>query len=75
VAGIGWAAGGLEERQEQSSFEARVFPILEGGHPADGGGYAVFRVGRTDIDPEEDVPRPGPETDANTASESRRGVF
>ncbi len=75
AAGISWVAGGLEEQQEQSRFEARIFPILEGGRPADGGGYAVFRIGRTDIDPEEDVPRPGPETDANTASESRTGIF
>jgi hypothetical protein len=69
---ITWPNGRLEEGDEKHRFEAGVFPILEGGHPIDGG-YAVFHISRTDVDPEEDVPRPGPETDANTASESWQG--
>jgi len=69
---ITWPDGGLKDSGEQHRFEGRVFPIIEGGHPIDGG-YAVFRISRTDVDPEEDVPRPGPESDANTASESWRG--
>jgi hypothetical protein len=70
---ITWPDGGLKDSGEQHRFEARVFPILEGGHPADDAGFAVFRLSRTDVDPEEDVPRPGPESDANTASESWQG--
>ncbi|MGH7096502.1 MAG: hypothetical protein ACREE4_02440 [Stellaceae bacterium] len=69
---ITWPDGGLKDSGEQHRFEGRVFPILEGGNPADGG-YAVFRISRTDVDPEEDVPRPGPESGANTASESWKG--
>jgi hypothetical protein len=69
---ITWPDGRLQESGEQHRFEARVFPILEGGHPVDGG-YAVFHISRTDVDPEEDVPRPGPESDANTASKSWKG--
>jgi hypothetical protein len=70
---ITWPHGRLEDTAEQHRFRARVFPILEGGYAADDAGYAVFRISRTDVDPEEDVPRPGPESDANTASESWRG--
>jgi len=70
---IKWPEGGIEEKSEQDRFRAQVIPILEGYHPVEGG-FAVFRISRTDVDPDEDVPRPGPETDANTASESREGV-
>jgi hypothetical protein len=70
---ITWPVGGLKDSGEQHRFEARIFPILEGGYSADDPGYAVFRLSRTDVDPEEDVPRPGPESDANTASESWQG--
>ena len=70
---ITWPDGLLEDRGEQHHFRARIFSILEGGYPADDTGYAVFRISRTDVDPEDDVPRPGPESDANTASESWHG--
>jgi hypothetical protein len=70
---ITWPDGGIEDRGDQHHFRARSFPILEGGYPADDAGYAVFRISRTDVDPEDDVPRPGPESDANTASESWQG--
>jgi hypothetical protein len=70
---ITWPEGRLEDIGEQHHFRARAFPILEGGYPADDAGYAVFRISRTDVDPEDDVPRPGPESDTNTASESWHG--
>ena len=69
---INWPGGRLKEGDEQQRFEAGIFPIIEGGHPVDGR-YAVLHLSRTDVDPEADVPRPGPETYANTASESWRG--
>ncbi|HZL59176.1 MAG TPA: hypothetical protein VFC38_05705 [Stellaceae bacterium] len=59
-------------KSESDRFELRNTPIIEGGHLGDGG-YAVFNVSRTDVDPDEDVPRPGPETDSNTASRSWKG--
>ena len=71
---ITWPEGGLQEKSARDRFEARVIPILEGGHPAGDFSYAVFRISRTDVDADEDVPRPGPETDANTASEQWTGV-
>jgi hypothetical protein len=70
---IKWPEGGIEHKSEQDHFRAQIIPILEGYHPVEGG-FAVYRISRTDVDPDEDVPRPGPETDANTASESRTGV-
>jgi hypothetical protein len=59
-------------RKDNERFELRVVPIIEGGYLGDGD-YAVFHTSRTDVDPDEDVPRPGPETDSNTAFRSWRG--
>jgi hypothetical protein len=59
-------------RSETENFELRLSPMIEGGHFGDGG-YAVFHIGRTDVDPDEDVPVPGPETEANTQSKSWYG--
>jgi hypothetical protein len=56
-------------------FEARVATIIEGGHPADNSSFAVFKISRTDVDPGEDVPVFGPETEENTKSESHQGVY
>lgn len=67
-------AGSPEECQEENSgerFEVRVHSLIEGGHLE--GRYAVFRVGRTDVDPDEEVPNPGPETDSNTKMEQWEG--
>jgi hypothetical protein len=67
-------AGSPEERQEETErdrFELRVDPVIEGGHLD--GGYAVFRMSRTDVDPDDDVPNPGPETDSNTEVEKWEG--
>lgn len=59
-------------QNERERFELRVASIIEGGHPL-GTGFAVFNMGRTDVDPEEDVPLPGPETEENTTSQSWTG--
>lgn len=69
---IDWPDGHLKESNDQDQFEARVIPIIEGGHMADGT-FAVFTVSRTDVDPNEDVPRPGRETDENVKSTQREG--
>lgn len=50
----------------------QLYLILEGGHLGDGS-FAVLHVSRTDIDPDEDVPLPGPETDSNVRATSRTG--
>jgi len=71
---IGWPDGGLEEKTAQDRFVARTFHIVEGGEPV-GEKYAVFNISRTDVDPEDDVPRPGKENDSNTASKSWTGTF
>lgn len=62
----------LESRQETRDggrFELLIRSLKD----VYGGGWASFRVWRTDVDPEEDAPVMGPERDDNTASESRRG--
>ena len=67
-------AGSPEEKLESvgaERFELRVFPVLEGGDIP--GTFAVFHVARTDVDPDEDVPRPGPETNDNVESKSWHG--
>jgi hypothetical protein len=56
---------------DDERFELRVYPILEGGRGE--GDFAVFNVARTDVDPGEDVPVLGPETNDNTESNSWRG--
>lgn len=73
---ITWPVGGVDENIEMESvsdrFKANAYPIMEGGHFADGG-YAVFHVSRTDVDPGEDVPVFGEETSENTESKSWTG--
>jgi hypothetical protein len=67
-------AGSPKEKHESvgaERFELRVTPILEGGHGE--GTYAVFNVARTDVDPEEDVPVPGRETNDNVEMKSWQG--
>lgn len=63
-----------EEKLEKADdrFELRVTSLVEGGRFG-GGSYAVFNVSRTDIDPDEDVPLPGPESDSNTDYRSWTG--
>lgn len=67
-----WPDGEMREVKDGDRFELRVIPIIEGGHLEDGG-FAVFHMGRTDVDPEEDVPRPGPESEAAIESRSWTG--
>jgi len=68
-------AGSPNETQVSNNserYECRVIPIIEGGHSGDGA-YAVFQIGRTDVDFDEDVPQLGPETDSNTSARSWKG--
>ncbi|PKQ06791.1 MAG: hypothetical protein CVT73_09520 [Alphaproteobacteria bacterium HGW-Alphaproteobacteria-12] len=62
----------VNERTDTERYEVRAQPMKEGGHFGDAS-YAVFHVSRIDIDSEEDVPVPGPESDENTASKSWSG--
>jgi hypothetical protein len=66
--------GVANECTDTERYEVRVQPMKEGGHFGDAS-YAVFHVSRTDVDPEDDVPVPGPETDENTASKSWSGKY
>jgi hypothetical protein len=62
---------GKRESDGTGRFELRISPVLEGGHGD--GTFAVVHVARTDVDPEEDVPVPGPETNDNVESKRRKG--
>ena len=62
----------IEERTDDERYELSVIPIIEGGYAGDGS-FAVFHAARTDVDPEEDVPQPGPLSDANVESRSYTG--
>lgn len=67
--------GAPVEREEQTDldhYELRYLRQVEGGFGS-GDTYSVLRIGRTDVDPDEDVPTPGPETDQNTESKSWSG--
>jgi hypothetical protein len=52
-------------------FETRLHDLHEDTGLPFGGQSAVFTARRTDVDPEEDVPEFGPETDDNVEAESR----
>lgn len=60
------------EHTETERYEVRVQSMKEGGHFGDAS-YAVLHISRNDVDSEEDVPVPGPETDENTVSKSWSG--
>ena len=66
---ISWPDGRLNEDTAEGRFEGRCWQAGEGGEPL-GAGVAVFRVWRTDVDHETDVPMFGPENDENTDYES-----
>ncbi len=69
-------AGSPKKKHELANserFELGMFSVLEGGNLP--GGYSVLNIARTDVDPEEDVPVPGPETDENVESRSWRGAL
>jgi hypothetical protein len=61
---INWPNNTLKEDGTDYQFEARILQINKGGTWADGS-YAVLNISRTDVDPDDDVPRPGPENDSN----------
>ncbi len=64
-----WSSEHIEVIQPHDRFEARIFEVDETGGPF-GGGVAVFHAWRTDVDPEEDVPVFGPDSDSNTDGRS-----
>src|SRR5271165_4308366 len=67
--------GSPQPRKEEvkgERYELSLRPLIEGGYGGDGS-YAVLRAGRNDVDPDDDVPNPGPWTDASTESEQRYG--
>jgi hypothetical protein len=66
-----WPQDGISEEQPHDRFQARVWEVDESGGPY-GAGVAVFKMWRTDVDPEEDVPVFGQETDANTDGTSNQ---
>lgn len=51
-------------------FRSLIAELHEGSGMPFGGQTAVFRSGRTDVDPDDDVPEFGPETGENTYSET-----
>lgn len=64
---IVWTEGSLNEGNADDRFEGRVFAIHEGGSLW-GTKTAVFQMGRTDVDPEVDVPLISDPDDSNTKS-------
>jgi hypothetical protein len=64
-----WPSDQLEVIQPHDRFETRIFEVDETSGPF-GGSVAVFHAWRTDVDPEEDVPVFGPESDSNTGGRS-----
>lgn len=66
---IDWENGEAKEETETDRWEGRVDEIHEGGIRY-GEEIAVFHAGRTDVDPEEDVPEFDFPTDENIKTES-----
>lgn len=66
---INWTDNPISETSKGDRWEGRVVEIHEGGNPF-GAKTAVFHVSRTDVDPEEDVPKFGLPTDESTKSKS-----
>ncbi len=66
---IQWPENPMREDSDLERWEGRIVEIHEGGHPY-GQGVFVMRTGRTDIDPEEDIPLLGLPTEGQTESES-----
>lgn len=65
---ISWG-GNVSEEDNGDRWEGRILEIHEGGHSF-GAEMAVFHVGRTDVDPEEDVPAFDFPSDSAVASKS-----
>jgi hypothetical protein len=66
---ITWASNPIEQRSGGDRWQGRVREIHEGGMPY-GEEWAVFHMGRTDVDPDEDVPEFRMSEDADIASSS-----
>jgi hypothetical protein len=66
-----WSQDGISEELPHDRFQARVWEVDETGGPY-GAGVAVFKMWRTDVDPEEDVPVFGQESDSNTDGTSNQ---
>jgi hypothetical protein len=64
---------GADETKEKPNFRwtGHRYAVHEGSGDPIGSQTAVFHVWRTDVDPEEDVPEFGPETDDNVDHTSR----
>ena len=62
----------LEDHKEERDG-GRFQLLIRSLNDVFGGGWAMMRVSRTDVDEDEDAPSMGPETDANTEFESSRG--
>ncbi len=60
---------GHQEERDAGRYELLVRDI----HDVFGGGWAMFRAWRTDVDEEDDAPVMGPETNENTDYESSQG--
>lgn len=63
-----WHREPFVEESANETFELRSYEIDRDGSPP--GRTAIFKAWRTDVDPNEDVPTFGPESDSNTDSES-----
>lgn len=68
----GSAYANLVNQQEQRDG-GRFELLIRSLNDVYGGSWASFRVWRTDIDEDEDAPVMGPESDENTAFESKQG--
>jgi hypothetical protein len=62
----------LESRQEQRDG-GRFELLIRGLNDVFGGSWASMKIWRTDVDPEEDAPVMGPESEDNTGFESSKG--
>jgi hypothetical protein len=62
---ITWTEATHSEYLQNHRFERRIFEVDEAGSPY-GSTIGLFQVWRTDVDPDEDVPVFGPESDKNT---------
>lgn len=72
--GINWPAGNAQVKRAGVEWEGRVMPIHEGGMRF-GEEIAIFHMGRTDVDPEDDAPSLGFPTDENVQTSTSTRKF
>lgn len=70
---INWIDSKFAENDGVGEYEGNVLEINEGRGGEYGASFAVFSIGRNDIDPEADVPTFDPPSDENTDSRSWKG--